>query len=321
MLSTHILSFLGGVCFGLLCILWTETAEQAARQLVARAAYGSLAMLASKHSKATTPVPKSTATSRNTSESILQWGHPGPISDDLLRDEYMANFNRRDRLPNWVAEHLDIFSLTAGEGVDRSRSAFAADPDIPTMFRAQLKDYIASGFDRGHQAPAADAVYTQEAMDQTFYLTNMAPQVGIGFNRHCKCSFNWAYVEEFVRDLVGPYTDVWVWTGPLFLPQKGVDNKFYMKYQVLGNPPSIAVPTHFYKVVLAQMNMTDTTYSTAAFLLPNQAIPIATHLTQFKVAKELIERASGLTFLTEKVTKMVRDLCTEVVCDIKPGRP
>lgn len=106
----------------------------------------------------------------------------------------MANFNRRDRLPNWVAEHLDIFSLTAGEGVDRSRSAFAADPNIPTMFRAQLKDYIGSGFDRGHQAPAADAVYTQEAMDQTFYLTNMAPQVGIGFNRHCK---------YFVREFVG----------------------------------------------------------------------------------------------------------------------
>lgn len=316
MLSTHILSFLGGVCFGLLCILWTENAEQVTRQLVARAAYGTLAMLTSRQSKATPLEAKPIATSRNTSESILQWGHPGPISDDLHRDEYMANFNRRDRLPNWVAEHLDIFSLTAGEGVDRSRSAFAADPNIPTMFRAQLKDYIGSGFDRGHQAPAADAVYTQEAMDQTFYLTNMAPQVGIGFNRHY-----WAYVEEFVRDLVGPYIDVWVWTGPVFLPQKGEDNKYYMKYQVIGNPPSIAVPTHFYKIVLAQKNLTDTTYSTAAFLLPNQAIPIPTHLTQFKVAKELIERASGLTFLTKNVTKLVRDLCTEVVCDIKPGRP
>lgn len=73
--------------------------------------------------------------------------------------------------------------------------------------------------------------------------------------------------------------------------------------------------------MLAQKNLTDTTYSTAAFLLPNQAIPIPTHLTQFKVAKELIERASGLTFLTKNVTKLVRDLCTEVVCDIKPGRP
>ena len=27
---------------------------------------------------------------------------------------------------------------------------------------------------------------TQEAMDETFLLTNIAPQVGDGFNRHCK---------------------------------------------------------------------------------------------------------------------------------------
>ncbi|CAM0137475.1 unnamed protein product [Umbelopsis sp. WA50703] len=273
-------------------------------------------MLVSGPLKSTLSEPKLIAPSRNTSESILQWGHPGPISDDLHRDAYMANYNRRDRLPNWVAEHLDIFALTAGAGVNRSKSVFKADRDIPTMFRAQLKDYISSGFDRGHQAPAADAVFTQEALDQTFLLTNMAPQIGVGFNRQY-----WAYVEGFVRDLVGPYNDVWVWTGPLFLPQKGEDNKFYMKYQLLGNPPNVAVPTHFYKIILAQKNQTDTTYSTAAFLLPNQAIPTTTHLSQFKVAKELIERASGLTFLTEKVKKTVRDLCSEVACDIKPGRP
>jgi endonuclease G len=33
--------------------------------------------------------------------------------------------------------------------------------------------------------PAADAKISQKAMDETFYLTNIAPQVGDGFNRHC----------------------------------------------------------------------------------------------------------------------------------------
>ena len=27
----------------------------------------------------------------------------------------------------------------------------------------------------------------QDAMDETFLLTNIAPQVGDGFNRHCEC--------------------------------------------------------------------------------------------------------------------------------------
>lgn len=34
--------------------------------------------------------------------------------------------------------------------------------------------------------PAADAKISQKAMDETFYLSNIAPQVGDGFNRHCE---------------------------------------------------------------------------------------------------------------------------------------
>jgi hypothetical protein len=35
------------------------------------------------------------------------------------------------------------------------------------------------------RVPAADAKISQQAMNETFYLTNIAPQVGDGFNRHC----------------------------------------------------------------------------------------------------------------------------------------
>ena len=34
--------------------------------------------------------------------------------------------------------------------------------------------------------PAADAKSSQDAMDETFLLSNIAPQVGVGFNRHCE---------------------------------------------------------------------------------------------------------------------------------------
>lgn len=54
------------------------------------------------------------------------------------------------------------------------------------MFRAKLQDYFRSGYDRGHMVPAADAKFSQDAMDETFLLSNIAPQVGVGFNRHCQ---------------------------------------------------------------------------------------------------------------------------------------
>jgi hypothetical protein len=47
----------------------------------------------------------------------------------------------------------------------------------------------------------------QLAMNETFLLTNIAPQVGDGFNRHY-----WAYLEDFCRRLTGSFEDVYVFT-------------------------------------------------------------------------------------------------------------
>jgi endonuclease G, mitochondrial len=68
---------------------------------------------------------------------------------------------------------------------DRKDSVFVEDFAVPEKFRARLKDYFKSGYDRGHQVPAADAKISQQAMNETFYLTNICPQIGDGFNRDC----------------------------------------------------------------------------------------------------------------------------------------
>lgn len=53
----------------------------------------------------------------------------------------------------------------------------------------KLTEDFRSGYDRGHMVPAADAKISQGAMDETFFLSNVAPQVGDGFNRHCTSLF------------------------------------------------------------------------------------------------------------------------------------
>lgn len=58
-------------------------------------------------------------------------------------------------------------------------------------------------------------------MDETFLLSNMAPQVGAGFNRHY-----WAYLEDWCRRLTGSFQDVYVFTIPLYLPKQDVDGKW-----------------------------------------------------------------------------------------------
>ncbi len=71
------------------------------------------------------------------------------------------------------------------------------------IFRATFKDYKKSGFDRGHLAPAADHKDSQEAMKETFLLSNMSPQYP-RFNQGY-----WSHFEKYVRNLTNIYPVVY----------------------------------------------------------------------------------------------------------------
>lgn len=125
---------------------------------------------------------------------------------------------------------------------------------------------------------------------------------------------DWAYLEHFCRELTKKFNDVYVFTGPLYLPRQESDGKFYVKYQMIGNPPNVAVPTHFYKVIMTHHNGK---YSTAAFVLPNTAIPDHTPLTAFKVPLDAVERGAGLTFFDQMESKYaLPDLCQQTECKL-----
>ena len=207
-----------------------------------------------------------------------------------------------------MAEHITPASLSANNA-DRKHSVFIEDANIPTKFRAKLHDYLRSGYDRGHQVPAADAKWSQDALDDTFLLSNMCPQVGDGFNRDY-----WAHFEDFCRRLTNYFPSVRIVTGPLYLPRRDEDGKYRVSYEMIGNPPSVAVPTHFYKVVFAEDGQTGGKVALGAFVLPNAPIPNDTPLTDFEAPIEAVERASGLEFAAKLEPARRKKLCEEVRC-------
>ncbi|EIW60632.1 ribonuclease [Trametes versicolor FP-101664 SS1] len=256
--------------------------------------------------------------------SVLKYGNPGPIADILVRRAYVAGYDRRLRHPAWTAEHLTLASLgkskleprEVGEAGDRSNSQFSEDQSIPAMFRAKLQDYFRSGYDRGHMVPAADAKISQEAMNETFLLTNIAPQVGAGFNRHY-----WAYLEDWCRRLTSSFSDVYVFTIPLYLPKLEADGKWRVSHEVIGSPPNISVPTHFAKVVLAAKPSSPSTpdvaeISAGAFVLPNAVIPDEAKLESFLVPIDAVERAAGLTLFSDAIKAQSKHICKTAKCEV-----
>ncbi|KAJ1332235.1 hypothetical protein BSLG_008895 [Batrachochytrium salamandrivorans] len=255
---------------------------------------------------------------------LYRFGHPGPTADYFVRDAYALSYNRASRNAHWVAEHLTKESLAhsteatqSDNGLDsltpdRSRSKFKEEDGVPARFRSKLTDYSKSGFDRGHLVPAADVRESQKAVDETFMLSNISPQAAKGFNRGY-----WAYFENFVRSLTDTFDNVFVTTGPLFLPTKDENGQYWVKYQVLGTPPNTAVPTHFFKVIVATRK--DQTYA-QAFVVPNSAIEGTPPLTDYIVPVDAVEHMSGLSLFPNLDAGKLPSLCGQTTCDIKTFR-
>jgi endonuclease G, mitochondrial len=125
-------------------------------------------------------------------------------------------------------------------------------------------------------AAAGNHKFSQACCDQTFFLTNMAPQVGKGFNRD-----TWNRLERHVRKLVKVYPNVYICTGPLYLPKRETNGKNYIKYEVIGTN-HVAVPTHFYKIIVGET--ASGKYEMESYVMPNQVIDDETPIKLFQVS-------------------------------------
>jgi endonuclease G len=87
---------------------------------------------------------------------------------------------------------------------------------------------------------------------------------------------------------------VFVVSGPLFLPTRGDDGRLWVKYEVIG-PNHVAVPTHFFKVVLT-VTARSSKCGFESYLMPNAFISDDDHISNYQVPLDVVEKASGYLF-------------------------
>ena len=184
---------------------------------------------------------------------------------------YILSYNHDWNLPNWVA-----YELTSDElcGDIKRTNNFAPDPLVhgdPVV----TYDYTHSGDDRGHMAPAADMKWSEQAMRESFYMTNICPQ-NQSLNRG-----DWNDLEELARDWARKYGSIYIACGPLVSE----------KYHTIGQNNHIALPNAFYKVFLRQK---DSSWTAIGFVMPNQAgsRPLMTYMLSI----DEVEQLSGIDF-------------------------
>ena len=166
--------------------------------------------------------------------------------DIVVHTGYTASYNHQTLVPNWVA-----WELTDEEaaGTNEGQYSFSRDPDVKYP-KAQREDYSNSGWDKGHMAPRADMKWSCQAMEESYYFTNICPQ------DHEMNSQAWRKIEELTRRMARRYGAVMVVCGPVF------DSS---EHRHIG-PACVHVPDRFFKALA--INTADG-WQTVAVLVDN----------------------------------------------------
>ena len=233
---------------------------------------------------------------------IMKYGYP-TLDNIIQYEDHVLAYSNIHKAPLWVCEHLASYNVDKkDETVTRVQSKFRPDESVYPVFRSQNKDYLNSGYDRGHLAAAANHKQSQTAMNDTFFLSNICPQTGKGLNRS-----KWNNLEKRGRTLARKHSSVHVLTGPLYLPTV-IGNEKFVKYKLIGDN-NVAVPTHFYKAIVAQSSKGG--YHLECYVMPNEEIRDDVPISSFLVPKYAIEKGAGyfvFEFIADSQYKTINGL-------------
>ncbi len=201
-------------------------------------------------------------------------------------------YNEAHEQAVWVAHYLTRERVMQ-KNAER-KSYFSPDKKIATG-SAKHSDYTKTGFDRGHLVPAADMAWSEQAMAESFFTSNISPQEP-NLNRNV-----WRLMEEQIREWAQIYDTLYIVTGPILetgLPTIGESQ--------------VSVPKYFYKLIV---DVQGGRAEGIAFLMPNTETFATKEAQDFVVPIDSIETLTGIDFyplLNDATEKEVeQEVCLE----------
>ena len=208
-----------------------------------------------------------------------------PNKKDITKHHALViSYNEEHEQANWVAHKINKkiidgnVSRTNNFRVDsqiKSGSSEEKDYFLKTKLPSGKYTYDGFGYDRGHLAPSADFKWSKTALSDSYYYSNMSPQLP-EFNRK-----GWANIEGFLRSYVYENeTDLLVVTGPFY-------NENVNKSERSIN--NMSIPDYFFKVAVDLKNMLG-----VGFLVAHEKL--TSPIESYMVSIDSIEAFTGYDF-------------------------
>lgn len=214
--------------------------------------------------------------------------HSFQMSGKTYRN-YSFGWSQKDRVALWVAYPLCKLYTNGSAG---RTNAWALDPLLGEDSAAPFGGY-AGDYARGHQLPSADRQCCYEANAQTFYGTNMTPQL----NAHNEKI--WADLEGRVRGWANTSDTTYVVTGVMVSPSSKKEKDSYGK--------SVTVPDAYFKAILKySKSSTLGQWNAAAFYLEHRAYSGGVS-KEHSMSVDELEEMTGIDFFVNLPAKIGAD--------------
>ena len=220
--------------------------------------------------------------------------------EGTLQRNYTILYDEDTFTSYWVAYPLCVSHTTTGR-----EEIWGYDPKVPTSVQTSVKsgygasvpteNYPKNFYARGHQIPNADRNAVPQMQMQTYYSTNMTPQLQNVFNGGV-----WAKLEDAVRDQIPMDDTLYVVTGASF--RKINENLAATKISNKNDGKTLPVPNYYWKAVLKVKRNNGVVSDALAvgFWLPHADLK-GHKYTEYTVSVDQIEQWTGFDLFVNLV--------------------
>lgn len=181
-------------------------------------------------------------------------------------------FTRESSQENWDRKNW--------EHTEWGHDPFQADPSLSVYERTELKDYDRDGYDRGHLCASADRLNSKDCNEQTFYLSNMSPQIS-RFNQK-----DWVKLEGLVQNWGRSNT----FRDTLYVVKGGtIRDDQIMTY----NKHDVPVPKYYFMALMCKKSGT---YKAIGFWVEHKSYGGNPDVSSWAISIDELEKKTGIDF-------------------------
>ena len=229
------------------------------------------------------------------------YSHSFSMKDKVYRN-YSFAWSQKDLVSVWMA--YPLCKTYTDKVVDRT-DAWNYDPILgPELSCAPFSGY-AGDYARGHQVPSADRLCCREANEQTFYGTNIIPQL----NEHNEGI--WSNLENRIREIANASDTTYVVTGCVVDGSKEITTD--------SDGKNITVPVAYFKAVLRYKKGDANVWTGAGFYTEHKNyLHNSANLKAVSMSIDELEEMTGHDFFVNLAGKIGSDEAAAVEAQ-QPG--